>query len=226
MSSIELPYIDYYFNANILATTHTGNSDSSRIEMANILDQNYQHLAIPLQTHSTNVLYIDKPGEFNNCDGLITHKPNVFLSLQTADCIPIFLFDEVTSLRGLIHAGWRGVVGEIAKNAIHLMVVHQSKPGDIKVVLGPAICKKCFEVGPEVAVNFKIENKKKGVKDKWLVDLHGQVKCQLLDLGINPSNIKSSYICSYENDDCCSYRRDGAAAGRMFSFMGVKNRSN
>jgi YfiH family protein len=226
MTSIELSYIDYNFNDNILAITHTEKSEYSRIEIANILGQTSQDLAIPLQTHSANVLYIDKPGEVENCDGLITHESNVVLSLQTADCIPVFLHDEVTGLRGLIHAGWRGIVSGIVKNAIELMVAHQSKVEDIKVVLGPSICKNCFEVGSEVAVKFETKYKNKGLKGKWHVDLHGQVKCQLLDLGIFLLNIKSSHICSYENYDYCSYRRDGAAAGRMFSFMGVKNRSN
>ena len=226
MTSIELSYIDYNFNDNILAITHTEKSDYSRIEIANILGQTSQNLAIPLQTHSTNVRYIDKPGEVENCDGLIAHESNLVLSLQTADCIPIFLFDEVTGLRGLIHAGWRGIVGGIVKNAIEVMVAHQSKAEDIKVALGPSICKKCFEVGSEVAAKFETKYKNKGLKDKWLVDLHGKVKCQLLDLGIILLNIKSSHICSYENKDYCSYRRDSVAAGRMFSFMGVKNGSH
>ena len=30
--------------------------------------------AIPVQTHSSNVKFIKKPGVYNNCDGLITSK--------------------------------------------------------------------------------------------------------------------------------------------------------
>ena len=43
---------------------------------------------------------------------------------------------------------------------------------------------------------------------------------------INESNIHLSNICTFENQECCSYRRDGENAGRMYSFMGVRNGFN
>ena len=223
MATKEILHFDHVISSDISVIMSTNIFSNSRNDTANNLGYNTDSLAIPLQTHSTNVLFVNSPGEFENCDGLITQNPNVVLSLQTADCIPIFLVDTVTGLRGLIHAGWRGVVGGIACNAIELMVKHQSTVENIQVVLGPSICKNCFEVGNEVADLFENECKKKGVKDKWYVNLHGQVKRQLLGLGINLSNIQTSSICSYENDNCCSYRRDGDDADRMYSFMGVKN---
>ena len=223
MATKEIFHFDHVISSDISAMMSTKIFSNSRNDTAENLGYNTDSLAIPQQTHSTNVLFANSSGEFENCDGLITDNPNVVLSLQTADCIPIFLYDVVTGLRGLVHAGWRGVVGGIATNTIELMVEHQSKVEDIKVVLGPAICKNCFEVGAEVADLFENECKKKGVKDKWYVNLHGQVKRQLLGLGINLSNIQTSSICSYENDNCCSHRRDGDVADRMYSFMGVKN---
>ena len=125
-----------------------------RTDWAKKLRLNPQSLAIPIQIHSNNVIWIDTPGNYENCDGLITDNPNIVLSLQTADCIPIFLYDVVTCVRGLVHAGWRGVVGGIACNAIELMVKHKSIVENIQVLLGPSICKHCFEVGGEVAVKF------------------------------------------------------------------------
>ena len=68
--------------------------------------------------------------------------------------IPIFLFDVVAGLHGLVHAGWRGVVGGIVSNAIELMVKHQSTVENIRALLGPSICKHCFEVDEEVADKF------------------------------------------------------------------------
>jgi copper oxidase (laccase) domain-containing protein len=108
-------------------------------------------------------------------------------------------------------------------NAIELMVKHQSKVEDVRVVLGPAICKNCFEVGAEVAQRFEDENKKKGEGDKWFANLHGEIICQLSNVGIVPSNIKTSNVCTFENENCRSYRRDGEKTGRMYSFLGVKN---
>ena len=47
------------------------------------------------QIHSNNVLYIDKPGIYNDVDGLITNIGyNIILQIQTADCVPIFFYDK------------------------------------------------------------------------------------------------------------------------------------
>jgi YfiH family protein len=194
--------------------------------VAKNLGYSTESLAIPQQTHSTNVFFVNSSGEFRNCDGLITDNSNIILSLQTADCIPIFLYDIVTGLRGLVHAGWRGVVGGIVCNAIELMFKHQSIPENIKILLGPSICKYCFEVGGEVADKFDVNCVVAGENGKYFVDLHTQVRLQLLQYKVSESNIFFSNVCTFENKDCCSYRRDGENAGRMYSFMGVRNEYN
>ena len=51
-------------------------------------------LAIPIQVHSDNVQFIQKTGFFKDTDGLLTDKQDIILSLQTADCLPVFLFDK------------------------------------------------------------------------------------------------------------------------------------
>ena len=209
MTITELSYIEHGLSQKISAITHTQKSMYSRYEIAEEIGYKTESLAIPHQTHSTNVLFVNSAGEFENCDGLITANPNIVLSLQTADCIPIFLYDKSTAARGLVHAGWRGVVGGIVSNAIDLMVSKGSIVENIHVFLGPSICMNCYEVGAEVADQFENKNKKKLGGGKWFVNLHGQVECQLLDLGVLASKIKSSPICSFENDNCCSYRRDG-----------------
>jgi YfiH family protein len=199
---------------------------SSINDIAENLGYKRETLAIPQQIHSENVLFVNSSGEFEDCDGLITDHPNIVLSLQTADCIPIFLYDMVTGLRGLIHAGWRGVIGGIACNAIELMIKHQSTVDNIQVLLGPSICKHCFEVGAEVAAQFDGNCVIAGKNEKYFADLHAQVSLQLLKYKISENNIHFSKICTFENQDCSSYRRDGENAGRMYSFMGVRNGFN
>ena len=213
-------------NNDISAIMVSGSLLCSRTDVAESLGYNRESLAIPKQTHSTNVLWINSSGEFENCDGLITDNPNIVLSLQTADCIPIFLYDSVTGLRGLVHAGWRGVVGGIASNAIELMLKYDSVVNDIQVLLGPSICKDCFEVGVEVAGQFDGNFVTTGKNKKYFANLHDQVKSQLLKYKIDKKNIHKSTTCTFENKDCCSYRRDGKNAGRMYSFLGVKHGFN
>ena len=226
MANKEIFHFDHIISSDISAIMSTEVFLSSRKNIAENLGYNTESLAIPQQIHSTNVLFVNSSGEFKNCDGLITDNPNVVLSLRTADCIPIFLYDMVTGLRGLVHAGWRGVVGGIACNAIELMVNHQSIVENIQVLLGPSICKHCFEVGGEVAAKFDKNCVVTGKNKKYFANLHAQVRLQLLKYKISENKIHMSNICTFENKDCCSYRRDGENAGRMYSFMGVKNGFN
>ena len=58
--------------------------------------------------------------------------------------------------------------------------------------------------------------------EKWKVDLHGQIRYQLTELGVSTNSIRASNICTYESPKCHSYRRDGENAGRMYAFLSLK----
>ena len=82
------------FNKNL--QTHSLNE--YRRLITEKLSININNLAIPEQIHSANVKWINSPGYFKNLDGLITGNKQIILSLQTADCIPIFLYDYILIL--------------------------------------------------------------------------------------------------------------------------------
>ena len=46
---------------------------------------------IPKQTHSKNIVFSNKPGQIDNCDGVFTSNPRVVCVIKVADCMPIFL---------------------------------------------------------------------------------------------------------------------------------------
>ena len=191
----------------------------SRQFCAEQLKLDSKQLAIPLQTHSNHVKYIDAPGEYADCDGLITSNPNVVLSLQTADCVPIFMVDKSTGTRALIHAGWRGVVSNIVHTGMKLFQNNGIYPEKLHIFLGHAICGNCYEVGDEVAHHFLESCKVQSHNGKWYVNLHGQIMEQLATFNIQKLQINTSKICTFEFLHCCSYRRDGENSGRMFSFF-------
>lgn len=88
-------------------------------------------------------------------DGLLTNAPGLLLSIQTADCVPILLFDPVKKVVGAFHAGWRGTAKRIVEKGVGEMRVHfESAPNDIRAALGPAIGKCCYAVGEEVVDEF------------------------------------------------------------------------
>ncbi len=83
-------------------------------------------------------------------DGLVTQQPHVVLNLMFADCVPILLYCAEPLTVGVLHAGWRGTAARIAEKGVGAMCALGAKPTAIHAVIGPAICGKCYEVGPEV----------------------------------------------------------------------------
>ena len=197
-------------------------SKYSRKEIASKLENNTDNLAIPEQVHSTVVKFARLPGNYPDADGLVTTNSNILLTLKVADCVPVFLYEPLKRIIGLVHSGWRGTVKNIVSNAIELMQENGAEPRDIRCFLGPAIGKCCYEVDREVSQYINDEAKVKMDYDKWKVDLHGQIRYQLTELGVPTNSIGASNICTYESPECHSYRRDGENAGRMYAFLSLK----
>lgn len=85
------------------------------------------------------------------CDGLITNVPGTALTVFTADCTPILLWDSVTGAVGAVHAGWRGTVSAIAAKTVAAMQAQLgSRPEDIHAAIGPNIGFCHFETDKDV----------------------------------------------------------------------------
>ena len=198
--------------------THNLSLGKQREVFINHLGAEMDKIAFPVQTHSSNVLYIEKGGEYDNVDGLITRKKNIVLSIQVADCVPVFIYDIKNQVKGLIHSGWRGTADKIISNAIKLFLKIGSTPQDIKVVIGPSIRKCCYEVGTELVELFDntcIEL----LESKLKLDISSQIKLDLKKFKIPEINIFDSNICTYCNLECHSYRRERTGA-RMIALLG------
>ena len=179
-----------------------------------------KNIASCVQIHSNHVKYINKSGLYQNTDGLVTHiDNNIYLVIQTADCVPIFMLDNVKGIIGLVHSGWKGTSKSIILSAISIFSNYGSTEKDIKIYLGPSIKSCCYEIKNDVAKYF---NQKFIIKNdqKLFLDLESKINEDLSKMGIKPSNIFMSNICTYENKNFCSYRRDNNKAGRMYSIIG------
>ncbi len=202
-------------------------SDPKRHELADQYQFDVNSLCIPGQIHSADVLQVMKPGSYSDVDGLVTKNPELVLSLQVADCIPLFLIDETAQVLGLIHAGWRGAAGGITTQALETMFAAGAQPVSLSAIIGPCIRQADFEVGPEFAAMFPSEFLAAGKDDHYFLDLPGFVKVQLSESGISSKNIHDSQLNTYTSPaKYHSYRRDGNNAGRMFAVLGWKKQIN
>jgi polyphenol oxidase len=178
------------------------------------------------QTHSDNVLVAQRAGYIGEGDALITNRPGIALSIRTADCLPILIADPANRAIAAIHSGWRGTVLGIAPKTVRAMQEQfGSRPEDLVVVAGPGIGLCCFEVGPEVAVQFSdyFPERENSLSGKAKIDLVETIRRQLGRSGVRPGQFFGSGLCSVCRADLFhSYRRDGEAAGRMVSAIGIR----
>jgi len=177
------------------------------------------NLAVPQQVHSSEITWIDSPGNYPGTDGLITREDQLILVLHTADCIPLFIVDPVLHTRGLVHAGWRGLESGIIRGTVEMFREKGSLTKDLHAVVGPAICQMHYQVGEEVAGLFPREFIKVSAENFYL-DICGAAMSQMELGGLNKKNIHSTGPCTFEDPRCCSYRRDGNRAGRLISIFG------
>lgn len=182
-------------------------------------------LAIQQQVHGDNIEIVSAAGKNENTDGQVTNVKNVYLMVNTADCIPILIYDKTREVIAGVHSGWRGTQKKILLKAINLMQSDfNSDAKDLMVWMGPAICKDCFEVGKEVAdlfdERFVSPHKNEG---KYCVDLVW-VNLEILNhLGVPKENVEVSELCTFEEKGYLqSYRRDREKSGRMFAVIGLK----
>ena len=176
----------------------------------------YGNLATLKQIHSANgVLAGGRSGELGRGDALIEHAPGSVIAVKTADCIPILLVDERLRAVAAVHAGWRGTLARIAQKTVAAMRQELgTDPGSLHAAIGPGIGKCCYQVGPEVAVQF-------GAQGRTHLDLGETNRRQLIDAGLAPQRIYVSDLCTMcLPEEFHSFRRDKEKAGRLYAFAG------
>lgn len=173
-------------------------------------------LVMPQQVHENHVAVVTEPGEIPRTDAVITQIPELALSIQIADCVPIFLYYPLIPCIGLVHAGWRGTVRKIAQKTVQAMTDHlNADPSDLLAFIGPSIGPCCYEVGNDVKSCFDPTYLNQDHLDLWECN-----KEHLVKSGIPVCNIQVSGICTRCNNSMFfSHRESGGETGRMMAVM-------
>lgn len=178
--------------------------------------------AFTRQEHTVNVQTVTAPGISDSCDALITDRTGVFLTISIADCTPVMLYDPARHVIAGIHAGWRGTAGRIVEWSILRMTEQFGTQGqDIVAFIGPSAGPCCYEVGPEVAVQFPPECASPGKEGRFMLDVKEANRRQLLECGVPNSNIEVHSDCTIHLPLYHSHRRDGKGSGRMLAVIGI-----
>lgn len=218
---------------------HTGEDEASIIDnrqkVSSLLGlEDDLHFIVANQTHSDHIkIIVEKETKgwqgledaVADCDALITNQKGVVLTILTADCVPVLLYDKEKEVIAAIHAGWKGTEAKIVAKAVQKMIkVYDSDPKDIIAGVAPAIGRCCYEVGQDVATHFFNEPRSFDVLgEKYMLDLPFINKKQLLDSGVLEEHIEMSGVCtSCEVERFFSYRKEQGCSGRFMSMIGLR----
>lgn len=161
----------------------------------------------------------------NGCDGLVTNEPEVVLTVFSADCTPVLLYDPVAKAVGAIHAGWRGTAAAIAAKAVERMAAEfGSKPENIRAAIGPCISQCCFETDRDVPDamqhTFGADAKRsiREVNGKYYVNLKALNALALTRAGVRQIDIAAECT-ACEPNRFWSHRRVGNRRGSLAAMI-------
>lgn len=174
-------------------------ADVTRVVMTNQIHSTCIRTATPADVKAD--LY-DPEGY--DCDGLITNVPGLALTIFSADCIPVLLYDPVKRVIAAVHAGWRGTAGDIAgKAAWQMREQYGCQAGDILTAIGPGISQCCFETHADVpdamhsALGSLVDPHIRPLENgKFKVDLKGINAALLRRAGVSADHIEISSDCT------------------------------
>jgi YfiH family protein len=175
-------------------------------------------------------------------DGLWTSRPGARIGVRVADCVPILLAGPLADGRpwvAALHAGWRGATGHgddspfagpgrgILRRGVARFRALGGNPAELVWAFGPAILACHFEVGEEVIAAarhdpaWRQKLRSEGPSGKAHLDLHGFLRAQALDLGLDSTKDGSVALCTLCRPDLLfSYRR-GETTDRQWGWIEI-----
>lgn len=190
------------------------------------------------QVHGRDVL-VHRVGDeprLVDADVIVSDDPAFAIAIRTADCVPLLLANRRTGAVAAAHAGWRGLsagVPGVAAEALAQMPNGTTR--DIVAAVGPAISGPRYEVGEDVWRSFQNAGFAPAmlerwfstgrVEGRWQFDGWAAASDQLEMAGVPREHIYAARLCTASHPGVfCSYRRDGAPAGRMAAVIRCRAR--
>ena len=194
----------------------------------------------------------DRDASRAEADILLSDAGGMALAIKTADCLPLLIADRRTGVVAAAHAGWRGLALSVPVVAVERLASEfGSRPAELIVAIGPAIGACCYEVGEDVRARFEdagfdspqltrwfmsepapspgnlsmpaLASTRRA--NHWFFDGWQAARDQVESAGVAADQILVAGLCTASHAaEFCSYRRDGAAAGRMAAVIRCRPR--
>ena len=188
------------------------------------------------QVHRCGI--VEASGSVVEGDGTWSTVPGLRLGVRVADCVPVLLAGPLRDGRpwvAALHAGWRGATGHgdpdpgggILRRGVAIYRSLGGEPGNLVWAFGPAILACHFEVGEEVIEAARQDPAwsehlcTRGPAGRPHLDLHGFLRSQALDLGLNPTRDGSVALCTVCRPDLLYSSRRGDKTGRQWGWIEI-----
>ena len=180
------------------------------------------------QVHGAKVHRAESAGLAGEGDGLVTNAPDLGVMGFSADCPLVLVADAAGPAVGVAHASWRSTVQSVTARLIErLEGEFGCDPAGLIAAIAPSAGPCCYEVGPEVVekavreLGLMAEKYFRASGERFLFDLWGLNRAQLISAGVQAENIHIARVCTIcGNDTYPSYRQEGDAAGRFVAVIG------
>lgn len=182
------------------------------------------------QIHSNVIHFSSRVGPGTEGDGIILDQRDRIAVIKTADCTPLFFWDNKGTVGGVIHIGWQGLLKGIEKELLKLLREKSTDMKGLYFYMGPAVEKKCYEVGPDLYEKFSANQYRENIfcrhnrkKDKYLMDIKKGIRLSLIGAGISDRRVAGSALCTLcEAGRFPSHRRDPKSGQRIYNFLMLK----
>lgn len=202
-------YANYYFDEHLKIFSSEIGLNKNRIKYMN-------------QVHGDNIEVIHPESGIKDADAMITTEKNLMLLIKVADCAGILIFDPVKEIIAAVHSGWKGTsLNIIGKTIDKLIQNFGCCSSDILVYISPCASFKNYEVEFDVARHFP-KSTHQISSTKYLFDNRNEILNQLYSRSIPKENVEVSDICTIEDRNYHSFRRDRELSGRMGAFISMK----
>ncbi|MBF0227862.1 MAG: peptidoglycan editing factor PgeF [Desulfobacterales bacterium] len=184
---------------------------------------NFDNIVYLKQVHSDKIIIIDKKINHESeqeGDAIISNIQKQGISIKTADCQSIIIYDPTKKVVANIHSGWRGSINNIAGKTVNKMEKYfSSKPSELFVGISPSLGPCCAEFKnykDEIPSEFWEYKNDFNYFDFWKI-----TTAQLCEEGLKEANIYSSNICTKCNQHLFFSYRGEKKTGRFATFIGL-----
>lgn len=168
--------------------------------------------------------------DYTSVDAMICREPGLALTVFSADCGIVLLYDPVRHAIGAVHAGWRGTaLGLVKKTALAMAEQFGTDCAHLRCAIGPSIEACCFETDDDVpqalraALGTDADAYMERRGSKWHIDLKGINAFWLRSVGVEHIDI-CDHCTGCRPELYWSHRKMGNRRGAQVAMIALQPR--